>query len=181
MPSPEPIRIQQLPQTIEQFVALRDEIAQTPYGGASIMVMALLTHAEDADLGQQALTIAVDRSRPEEGVKGYKGWQLSRRDMQRINRQLEGKAYLPRAYLQHTSPAQGYALPDPPYVVAFQDNPYSGDIASGQYKTFVLCTGAASPRPVTLKRNNRGIWKAAEWSSLIVGVEPPVSRIADDL
>ncbi len=43
------------------------------------------------------------------------------------------------------------------------------------------CTGAATPRPVTLKRNDRGVWKAYEWSSLLVGVRPPVLKIEDDL
>jgi hypothetical protein len=95
--------------------------------------------------------------------------------------QVQGKAYLPWAYIEGATPENGYAVSGPPYVVTCTDNPYSGDVDSGQFKVFVACSGADSPRPVTLKRNNKGIWKASEWSSLLVGVKMPVEESDDDL
>ena len=76
-------RIDRLPETIEEFVALRDQIGHTPQGGAAMMIVALLLYAEDNALGKQCLTVAVDRDRLMEGIEGYRGWQLRRRDMQR--------------------------------------------------------------------------------------------------
>jgi hypothetical protein len=176
-----PIQFDQLPKSIDAFVALRNEAAVTPQGGAAMMVVALLVYAEDEELGKQCLTVAVDRGRLSEGSKGYKGWQLSNRELQFLHRQLEGKTYLPRSYVAGTTPEGGYQLTDPPYRIECTDNQYSGDIASGTYKVFVACSGAATPRPVTVKVNDKGIWKALEWSSLVVGIQPPAKQISDDL
>jgi hypothetical protein len=66
-------------------------------------------------------------------------------------------------------------------VFTFSDNPHSGDPETGTFKVFITSSGASSPRPVTVKRNDKGIWKAYEWSTLIVGVEPPAGNVSDDL
>ncbi len=57
----------------------------------------------------------------------------------------------------------------------------NGNRETGQYKVFVACSGAELPRPVTLKKNDQGLWKASEWSSLLVGVMPPMTTPGDDL
>ena len=145
------------------------------------MVLALLAYTKDEELGVQCLAVAVDRGRLQQGSKGYKGWQLSNGDLQRIRLQVQGRSYLPRSYIEGATPGNGYALIGAPYVVMCSDNPYSGDLDSGTYKIFVACSGADSPRPITLKRNNRGFWKASEWSSLLVGVRAPAQMIDDDL
>jgi hypothetical protein len=175
------VSIHQLPQSIEEFVALRNQVAQTPAGGAAIMIVALHVYAGDPALGQQCLTIAVDRGRLEEAADGYKGWRLRRSDMQRIARQIQNQPYLPCSYIQGAAPENGYTLPEPPYSMCFATNPYSGDPDSGTFKVFVACSGAASARPVTLKRNDHGLWKASEWSTLIVGIQAPRQVQEDDL
>ena len=176
-----PVQFDRLPRDVEEFVMLRNQVATTPQGGAAMMVVALLAYVEDQELGQQCLTVAVDRGRLSEGSKGYKGWQLSNRDLQFLRGQLGGKEHLARSYIEGTGPDNGYCLPDPPYSVVCTDNQYSGDPASGSFKVFVNCSGAATPRPVTAKVNDKGIWKVSEWSSLLVGVEPPAKRVSDDL
>ncbi len=181
MSAPKPVQIDALPKSVEEFVALRDQIAQTPEGGAAMMILALHAYTEDEELGRQCLTIAVDRDRLQEGPDGYKGWQLRRSNMQRIKSQLQRQAYIPKSYIKGATPENGYQLPAPPHVFTIADNPYSGDPASGKCKLFVVCSGADSPRPVALKRNNRGIWKASEWSSLIVGMRAPAKEVDDDL
>jgi hypothetical protein len=166
---------------VEEFVALRNRTAKAPQGGAAMMVVALHAYTEDEDLGRQCLTVAVDRGRLAEGSGGYRNWQLAKRALRRIQTQLSAQPYLPRSYFAGSTPENGYELGDPPYVLAFSENPYSGDPASGVYKVFVVCSGAPSPRPVAVKINNRGIWKADSWSSLITGVRRPVQSIDDDL
>ena len=65
-----------------------------------MMVVALLAYVEDEQLGQQCLTVAVDRGQLSEGAKGYKGWQLSNRNLQFLRGQLAGKGYLARSYVE---------------------------------------------------------------------------------
>jgi hypothetical protein len=87
--------------------------------------------------------------------------------------QVGSRSYIPRSYIQGTTPRNGYRLPEAPYRFEFAHNPYSGDEASGAYKVFLVSSGADSARPVSLRRKEGGLWKAWEWSSLLVGVRPP--------
>jgi hypothetical protein len=177
----DPVKIDKLPQSIEEFVALRDEVAVEPQGGAAMMVAALFTYVQDETLGRQCLAIAASRERLEEGPKGYKGWQLRASDVWLLHTQIKGKDYVLKSYIEGTTPDNGYELSEPPYVFTFSDNPHSGDPETGTFKVFITSSGASSPRPVTVKRNDKGIWKAYEWSTLIVGVEPPAGNVSDDL
>ncbi|MCJ7626450.1 MAG: hypothetical protein MUO76_23405 [Anaerolineaceae bacterium] len=173
------IQFEALPKSIAEFISLRDQLAQTPQGGAAVMIAALLAFGEDEELGMQCLTVAVDRERLQEGTGGYKGWELRVRDRRLIESQLRGKAHILRSYIQGTYPDGGYALAVPPYEIAFSANPYSGDVESGKFKVFVDSSGADTTRPVGMRRNNRGVWKALEWSSLLVGVR--AGPVDDDL
>jgi len=175
------VQVNHIPQSIEEFVAVRDQVAQTPQGGAAVMALALLLYAQDETLGRQCLAVAVDRERLQEGPKGYKGWELRVADSQLIHSQVAGRAYMLCSYIKGATPENGYELGSAPYEFEFSDNPYSGDVESGQYKVFAHTSGAAHPRPVTVRRNNRGLWKAYEWSSLLMGVIKPARQIDDDL
>lgn len=175
------VTVERFPDSVEEFVALRDQLAATPQGGAVMMVLALQAYVRDPALGWPCLAIAVDRSRLQEGATGYQGWELIPAERSRITSRLKGQAHLPWSYILGTSPEEGYRLPAPPYRLECSDNLYSGSLEAGSYKVFVRCSGAASPRPVTLKRNDRGLWKAYEWSSLLLGVIKPANPQRDDL
>ncbi|MCL7454749.1 MAG: hypothetical protein M8467_17060 [Anaerolineae bacterium] len=175
------IEVDRLPQDVEDFLTLRNQTASTPQGGAAMMVLALLLYTEDEELGRQCLTIAADRDRLQEGPYGYRNWQLRTRDMQLINLQLKAMPYLPRSYIRGATPENGYRLPDPPYHFSFAPNLYGGDPATGVFKAFLHCSGASNPRPIMLRRNDKGLWKGCEWSSLIVGVREPAETVIDDL
>ncbi|NLS79700.1 MAG: hypothetical protein GXY76_20830 [Chloroflexi bacterium] len=172
MPSVPAVQIDQMPGSVESFVTLRDRIAATPQGGAAAMIVALHLYAQDASLGQACLAVAVDASRLQEGAAGYQGWQMRLRELQLIRSQLAQQPYLPQSYLGGTAPEKGYALPPAPYTITFSANPLAGDPDAAEQKLFVVCSGASKPRPVTLRRDARGIWKALEWSSLIMGIVP---------
>jgi hypothetical protein len=177
------ITVPAVPATLDDFLAYRDAVSQTPQGGAAVMVLALLLYAEDpdGDLGRQALTLAVDRSRLRPDPDGIKGWGLGQRDHDHIRRQMRAHPHAPRSYVQGTTPDEGYRLPAPPLQIRVLETPHSGDEDEGRYKVFVASSGADSPRPVTLQRNNRGLWKAVAWSSLTMGVKPPATPVDDDL
>lgn len=177
------IAVPDLPKTLDDFIALRDGLAVTPEGGAVMMVLALAVYAADpkARFGRDTLVITADRSRLTPKPDGYRGWDLTVRDQQHIKRQVASRPWGPRSYFVGTSPENGYRLPEAPYRFELSRNPYSGDEDEGCVKVFVASSGASTPRPVTVKRNNRGLWKALERSSLTVGVEPPAAETDDDL
>lgn len=167
------VSIDFLPESLESFVNLRNTLCDTPAGAAAAVILALLLYARDDELGRRCMAAAVHHEQLWEGSEGYQGLQISPGNMQLIRAQIADRAYIMQSYIKGAAPENGYRLPDPPYLLEFTTNKYSGDPEQGRYKLFAVCSGAASPRPVTVKKDRDGLWKASEWSSLIVGVIPP--------
>ena len=169
----EAVEVEGLPSSIESFVELRDRMADKPQGAAAAMVVALMVYAEDDELGKQCLAAAAHPERRQDGSGGYQGQTLRPSDWNLIKSQIGSSPHIPRSYVKGTAPERGYQLPASPYVFEFSDNLHSGDSQAGPYKVFIECSGADTPRPVTVARDDQGAWRAREWSTLIVGVEPP--------
>ena len=165
--------IPHLPGSVEEFLSLREQLARTPEGGAALMPLALLLYTQDRTIGRHCLTVAVTSSRLRSGSAGYGGFDLMPSDLALIRSQLAASPHVPRSYFAGTSPETGYALPPDPLTVRAGRNPNSGDDATGHCKVFLHSSGADLPRPVLMARNDKGIWKAEEWSSLLLGVKRP--------
>jgi hypothetical protein len=163
------IETDKIPATIEEFLAFRDKVAQTPEGGASVFAMAINMYVQNKELGMKALTIALDKSQLSKGDV-YKGYRPpSSLDFHLKN--LSGKPYIARSYVVGTTPEGGYKLPSE-IKFKLSQNSYS-KASNGDVKVFVQCSGADSPRPVTVRKNNRGLWKAVNYNSLFVGIRAP--------
>lgn len=161
-----------IPNSVEEFIELRDREATTPEGGAMMMVIALLMYTKDADLGMKAYTIALDQMNLVEGGTGavYMGFSPTRGAKYDLeNYYGKHKDHLGNTYILGTNVNSNYRLPAAPYKIEMTRNKYS-EQTDGQIKVFIKCSGADSPRPVTLRKNNRGIWKVTSYSSLFVGV-----------
>jgi hypothetical protein len=170
------VTIDKLPSNTEEFLNLRDKLATTPQGGAAIFVVASILYTQNPELGRQCLIIASDKSLLNSSAKGgYQGFDFGNSSNYLIQ-QLDSKKHVPNSYIQGTSPNTQYALGNPPYKVICSTNPYSGNEQDGTLKVFIQCSGADSDRPITLLRNEKGIWKAKEFSSLVVGIRPPKQK-----
>jgi hypothetical protein len=174
------VRLEGIPENIEDFLAIRDAHAVSPEGGAAVFVLAMILYTENTDLGTDAFTIALDRSVLRTAQDGYKGYAPSSAFMEYPERYLAPRPYLAASYISGTDPSTGYKLPSPPYTVRVLFTPYS-KLKENEYRVLVACSGADSPRPVILKRNNRGIWKVSNYSSLFVGIRAPEAPVDDEL
>lgn len=163
------VKVNAIPDNIEDFLELRDQIAESPEGGAALFVVAMLMYTKDKTIGNHAFTIASDRSLLKETSDGYKGFAPGRNMASMIKNYFAPKPYIAPSYIVGTSPKNDYKLPSSPYKVALTRNTYSTQ-SNGDIKVFVACSGADSPRPVTLRKNNRGVWKVVNYSSLFVGI-----------
>ena len=172
------VSISKLPTNTDEFLDLRNQIATTPQGGVAVFVVAMILYGQDTELGRQCLVIASDKSLLSKSSRGgYKGFDFASSSDYLI-KQMDNKRYLGNTYIKGTSPNFSYALNQPPYIVITSTNPYSGKESSGTLKVFVQCSGADTDRPITLVRNEQGIWKAKEFSSLMVGVRAPKQKSA---
>lgn len=175
--SAQTVKVDKLPATVDEFLELRNNIATSPEGGATVFLTALKIYVENPELGEQCFVIAVDKGSLQEGSI-YKGFALRKSDLQLIKNQMAKNKKISNSYIQGSSPENGYSVKTP-YEYKYKSNPYSGDAEIGPYKIFVFCSGADSPRPITLKKNNKGIWKASSWSSVLVGIKK--EPVSDDL
>ena len=175
---PSVVTIDHLPQTTDEFVELRNKVATTPEGGAALFVVALLVLTDDSELGEQLITIALDRNNLQASGQGYQGFRPHGSQQYHLKRVKE-RPHLPLSYVAGTKAADGYkaALP---YQFSFSTNRFSKQ-AEDRVKIFIASSGADTPRPLTMKRNDKGIWKVLEWSSLSVGVRQPGPKPSDDL
>jgi hypothetical protein len=180
---PKSVSLDNIPSTIEEFVAMRDEIAVTPSGGAAMFVAAMINYTKDQTLGLQCFTAIMvnDGSLLGDDPKGYGGKAPNKNAMYLIE-QLNKYPYAPFSYIAGTTVDDGYALPSAPYTLTITTNKYSANnIGKGEIKVFVATTGGNMPRPLALVVNNKGIWKVKEFSSLVLGLSKvPVNKNNDD-
>ncbi|MCO5168272.1 MAG: hypothetical protein M9894_18175 [Planctomycetes bacterium] len=169
------IEIPALPRSAEEFLTLRDQLAGTPRGGAAMFVTAMILYVQNEKLGLECLTIAVDQDMLVDGDKGYRNKQLRNAALSSLKSNLGPRPYLPNSYVDGTSHESGYVLPQGPLKIRFKTEEDHGD----RSKVFVYCSGADMARPITLKVNDKGAWKAWEWSSLEVGIRKP-TVVKDD-
>lgn len=175
------VTLEAVPESVEQFVELRDKLAGTPEGGAACFVAALLAFSHSQEVGLQCLTVAIDQSNVIRG-NVYQGYAPGGSVMYHVER-ITGYnmwPYLGFAYLKGSKASSNYQA-SPPYLVDMYRQKNSGSDASGQVKVFINLDGLRA-RPITLKRNDKGIWKAYEFSSLMLNVNPPANtKPVDDL
>ncbi len=170
-------KIKKIPKSVEEFVEMRNEIATTPQGGAAMFLLALKMYIDNPALAEKCFVAIVDRNLLREG-NVYKGYELLNGDMSLIKNQMRNDKLIPNSYIKGSKPDNHYKV-KLPYIYEFTSNKYSGSIEAGDFKLFVACSGASSPRPIRMKKNNRGIWKTSSWSSVLVGIAKP--PIDDDL
>lgn len=178
-PAEKVVTVDKLPSSIEEFVALRDSLAKTPEGGAAVFVTAMLVYAQDKALGEPLMTIAIDQGQLAKSKTGYKGYEPAA-GFKFLLPKLEKDARVARCYAEGVKTESDYVLPAPPYRFRFKTDK-RGPPGPGQVKLFGVCAGADTPRPITLKVNDKGLWKAKEASSFFVGVAPAPSKAKDDL
>lgn len=171
------VTVQSMPGDVDEFLALRDQLSSTPEGGAAVFLVAVMAYVENIELGEQFLTIALDQNNLSKG-KAYKGYSPSS-SLQYHLKRIQGMPYLARSYVAGTSPSNGYNA-SAPYRFDFSRNRYSKE-KEDRIKVFVACSGADTPRPITMQKNNRGVWKAYNASSIFVGIRKPAGGDDDDL
>jgi hypothetical protein len=167
--SAEDISVKSMPRTADEFIALRNTLSSSPEGGAALFMVALITYVDNYDLGRVFFTIALDQSALSTGSV-YKGYAPGGSIQYHLDRFKDPRRKrTPYAYIKGTSPDKQYAA-SLPYVFSIAQNKYSVQ-SDGTIKVYVDCSGASYPRPIRMKKNDKGVWKAVEFSSMFLDVQ----------
>ena len=158
----------ELPKSLDELKARIPTEAKTPEGGLKLWFDCVFAYlGGDQTLGAQLIT---------EMTKD-KDWQST---MNYFVDSLNNKPYIWRSYVKGATPENKYQMDPNKYELSLQDvvlKPFD-DYEEGKVVKISVCSsGADTPRPFFLERNSRGEYKAREFSSLCVGVRPPVEPI----
>ncbi|MBN2353904.1 MAG: hypothetical protein JXD23_15120 [Spirochaetales bacterium] len=172
------VTVAAIPASMDEMTSLRDKIATTPEGGAVSFITAMIVYGSNHKLGLQALTLTLDAGQLSAGTV-YKGFKPKRAWYEKLS-QIDKFPFLGKIYVEGTSAEEGYVLPEAPYTITVTEVRL---LPKDTAKAFVASTGGNLPRPVSLARNSKGIWKVTEASSLFVGPSalPPEEKQPDDL
>jgi hypothetical protein len=178
------VQIDRMPTSVEEFKTLRDRIATTPEGGAAAFVIALKMYFDNPQVGIQCVIMQchLPTLSQGDGPNSYGGYTLGNSDHGTLKTQRERSPWVMNSYFPGATSENNYQMPTGAFQMNLSTNNYSGNANEGTLKVFIKSSGADSPRPVTMVRNDRGVWKATMWSSLVVGCRPPANqRAVDDL
>jgi hypothetical protein len=173
----ETVAIEKMPASVEEFTTMRNTLATNPKGAYAMFVIAMLTYVKDKEMGLRFFTLIMDMgklTRNSSDPANVQGYVPSRSAMASI-RQLDTRLYLPGVYLVNTKVDTGYAY-TLPASIEFRQATIRGPEAIALY---ALTTSGNSARPISFTKNDKGIWKASEFSSVFVGVSkiPRVRQI----
>ncbi len=168
------LELEAIPNTVEAFRKMRDKVAQTPQGGVLMFIVALNMYAKNNSEGTKALVLAIDKRYLTLNRKSGMYKNHSIRNFFAFNK-VRNKPYIARSYITSTSPQNNYAVGEAPYTVKMFTTAHSF-YHKGRIRIMVSCSGADSERPITVKQNSKGIWKAYEYSTMILGIKDPVKK-----
>jgi len=149
-----------LPENTEELLSALSEYRSSPEGAVAGCIAALSILARDPEEGRSAVLL-MNPDTPESSLR-------------LAENQLADSPWLMGSYFHGATPENGYTISGE-YSLELTTNSYSGSPEDGSVKFFVACSGADSPRPVTVESRENGFWYPREWSSLIVGIRKPLN------
>ena len=173
------ITLRTLPMAVDEFVYMRNGMANSPEGGASVFIAALLIYSKDKNVGMKCLTIALDSTRLTSGST-YKGFTPDASAAKMfVSLAEKSKSFIPYSYITGTHPDRDYVA-KLPYVLEYEKT--SKTFRSENDATiFIKTSGDQLPRAIYLKRNDKGIWKVIKFDEVMKNVTQPYHKKGDDL
>lgn len=161
------VSVKKIPQSVDDFLTIRDELGQNPNGGAACFLVSLLTYSKNAELGTKLLTMTIDRELLIQGT-GYNGFQPRLSDLTTIKSMITQKSYFFNTFVAGTFTEQNYQLPPEPIGFDFVRNPPAMYKEAGEvYRVLVKCNIDAKPRMLKLRKDYKGFWKVYDWSGIL--------------
>jgi hypothetical protein len=162
-----PLSIKKIPQNVDEFLVIRDELGQNPNAGAACFLTALLTYSKNPDLGTKLLTMTIDRELLIQG-SSYNGFQPKISDLTSIKAILNQKPYFFNTYVAGTFAEQNFQLPPEPLSFDLVRNPPTMYKEAGEvFRVLVKCNADTKPRLLKLRKDYKGSWKVYDWSSIL--------------
>ncbi len=161
------ITIKQLPQSVDEFLEIRDRLAPSPNGGAACFLIALIVYAKNNHLGTKLLTMTIDREFLVQG-NSYNGFQPRSTDLNVINDLLKQKPHFFHAYISASYPDKEINSLNSEISFDFVRNPPTAYKEGNEIqRVLVKYNTDTKPRMIKLRKDYKDFWKVYEWSSIL--------------
>ena len=156
----------ELPKTLEEFQAQVGAQANDPKLAVRLFMDGIHVYLSgEKDLGKQFI---MEMSR-------YKEWNESQHRM--LLERMDSMPHIYRSYAEGATPENHYEMDPQSYELVYSGEvnlkPYDDKPEGDFAKLFIRSGGADAPRSLTLQRNNAGLYKVYEFSSLNLDIRPP--------
>lgn len=162
------VTFDELPKTLDEFKALPYAGLKDPYEVTALTIAALCRFADDREASVEMLNY----------LRGPR--PLSPMDVSFIkDRFMDGVDYIPRSYLNGTSPDNDYT-PNVPYsVTVIELSPSREQYSQGYLRLYLRSSGADSERFLDLRHKpSTDQWFLWEFGGLLSGIRIPKSKDA---
>lgn len=173
------VKVGSLPTTVPAFLALRAKLKKDAFNAAALYIVALLNMSMNYERGKKMLLLSTSENRLSKSGKGpgvYKGYDFRRSYYYHLNRYKGSKRLNCFAgFAAGAKSADGKWVFNPRNVnvdVKVQTK-YVPNVKTGRYKLFIKTVNRATPFPLHLRKNRRGIWKINNDSSSWTGCALP--------
>jgi hypothetical protein len=161
-----------LPPTLQDFEHLQ-KAATTPERGATMLVLAMLVFENYPDEAEKMVVAAITDNNLVIAQDGTRTLMPHMKD--HLHKRLVQDPNIARSYVEGATPQNRYTMPEGQgYTFRFSRNRLS-QVSDTEVRVFIATSGQSSPRPVFMKKQENGLWKAEESSSLFVGVYLPAN------
>ena len=159
-----------LPKTLNELRALHQQIGNEPQGGVKCFINACFVYMNEAtrDEGRQMLSyMAIP-------LAGDVDWDTAGGNRLFVERLGPDYAHIWRSYAVGATPENAYQMDPDNWELNFERTHQHEEDERG-LQVYLRSGGADAPRVVYVKQNPQsGLWHAATWHTLFVGVKPPV-------
>ncbi len=132
------VTVQRLPQTVAEFEAMRNSIADRPHGAAACFIIALNMFMENQQVGEECLAMSVAPS--QRGNQPGRLASVRQIIYDRYAPENEGSSiyspWIPHCFFQGFNVHQDWVKPQPPYRMVFGRNPGLDNIFMENSNTF---------------------------------------------
>lgn len=162
------VKFAALPNNVDELKALPEASLKDPFDVAALTIVALCRFAEDRDASVEMLNY----------LRGPR--PLSNMDIAFIkDRFMDGVDYIPRSYLEGTSPENDYTPSVPYTVTVLQLSPSKDIYEQGYLRLYIRSSGADTERFMDLRHKpSTDQWFLWEFGGLLSGIRIPKSQDA---
>ena len=148
-----------IPRNAKELCAMPEYHMKSPFARAALTVLVLCQCTSSLDDTVEMLNLLLGPS------------ALSTADISKLQKELNGREYIPYSYFANATPENGYE-PSLPLVIAIRDTAFSYQ-EPGYATLYVQSSGAETPRSIQLrKKESTGEWFLWE-QKLLDPIEEP--------